>query len=296
MPPDYETFSYEAMATHFAILIAGQPAEYARQASAAAFRELDRLENELSRYVESSDISQANRLAEGESTVIGEDALRCLLIAAQISEATGRAFDPAYASVLPAGGFVDQPLFALDPERHELTSLAPRLHLDLGAVGKGYALDRMADVLREWTIDRACLQSGGSTALVLEAPEGKAGWPLSLGEEPFPRILDLRHRALSGSGVAVKGAPSDGRAHRSPREPANEGLGRGCGCRELRRPLNRLLRHDRRGGAPVLRGTPRRRCRPRPTRRNVAGLRGCVGPKIAYGASLNWSKVCSSAG
>jgi len=206
MPPDYETFSYEAMATHFAILIAGQPAEYARQASAAAFRELDRLENELSRYVESSDISQANRLAEGESTVIGEDALRCLLIAAQISEATGRAFDPAYASVLPAGGFVDQPLFALDPERHELTSLAPRLHLDLGAVGKGYALDRMADVLREWTIDRACLQSGGSTALVLEAPEGKAGWPLSLGEEPFPRILDLRHRALSGSGVAVKGA------------------------------------------------------------------------------------------
>ena len=206
MPADYATFFHEAMATHFAILISGHPAEYARQASAAAFRELERLENELSRYIESSDISRANRLAEGETTVIGEDALRCLLIAAQISEATGRAFDPAYASVLPAGGFVDHPLFALDPDRHELTSLAPRLHLDLGAVGKGYALDQMADVLREWTISRACLQSGGSTALVLEAPEGESGWPLSLGEDPYPRILNLRHAALSGSGVAVKGS------------------------------------------------------------------------------------------
>lgn len=41
-------FQHEAMATTFVIHIAGHPVEYARQAAAAAFRELDRLEEELS--------------------------------------------------------------------------------------------------------------------------------------------------------------------------------------------------------------------------------------------------------
>eukprot|EP01035_Chromulina_nebulosa_P055709 gene55709-76352_t len=81
------------MATTFAIVIAGHERDYARQASAAAFRELDRLENELSRYVESSDIARANRLARGQTIPIGDDALHCLLLAADASLATDRAFD-----------------------------------------------------------------------------------------------------------------------------------------------------------------------------------------------------------
>jgi thiamine biosynthesis lipoprotein len=82
----------------------------------------------------------------------------------------------------------------------------PRLHLDLGAIGKGYALDCLAGVLDEWSVRQACLQSGGSTALAMEPPEGEAGWPVGVGDPPAERILDLRHRALSGSGIAVKGA------------------------------------------------------------------------------------------
>jgi thiamine biosynthesis lipoprotein len=206
MLPPHHTFSHEAMATTFSVFVAGVPAEYARQAAAAAFRELDRLENELSRYVESSDIARANRLAEGESLILGEDALRCLLLASRLSAATDRAFDPAYASLAPGRPFADQALYALDPARHELTSLTPRLHLDLGAVGKGYALDCMADLLREWTLTEVCLQSGGSTALALAPPAGLAGWPVGLGEGDSYRSLLLRDRALSGSGVAVQGA------------------------------------------------------------------------------------------
>ena len=56
------TFQHEAMATYFEITIAGQERDYARQAAEAAFRELDRLENTLSRYIESSDIARANHL------------------------------------------------------------------------------------------------------------------------------------------------------------------------------------------------------------------------------------------
>lgn len=204
--PEYHTFSHEAMATTFTAFVGGATAEYARQAAAAAFRELDRLEEELSRYIESSDISRANRLAEGQALILGDDALRCLVLASRVSAATDRAFDPAYASLPPGAPFTDQPLYALDPDRHELTSLTPRLHLDLGAVGKGYALDCMAEVMRDWTLTEVCLQSGGSTALALAPPSGTSGWTVGVGDDAAYRTLALRHRALSGSGLAVKGA------------------------------------------------------------------------------------------
>lgn len=203
---DAHTYRHEAMATYFEIAIAGQAEGYAHQAAAAAFRELDRLEGELSRYVSSSDIARVNRLARGESTVIGEDAAQCLLIAADVSLATGRAFDPAYASERADEEPADAPPYRLDLAHHTLTSRALRLHLDLGAVGKGYALDAMADVLREWEIDAACLNTGGSTVLAFGAPAGESGWPVGLGEGHGYRTFALAGAALSGSGIAVKGA------------------------------------------------------------------------------------------
>ena len=53
-------FSHEAMATVFEICVAETGAEYAQQAAWAAFEELDRLESELSRYVNESDIARVN--------------------------------------------------------------------------------------------------------------------------------------------------------------------------------------------------------------------------------------------
>ncbi len=198
-------FHHEAMATDFSITLAApqHPTDYARQAAGACWRELDRLESELSRFVESSDIARANRLARGETIRIADSTLECLLVAAEVCVATQNAFDPAYASERDSPG---TPPFTLDPSSHTLTSHAARLHLDLGAIGKGYGLDRLAATLRDWEISSACLQSGGSTALLLDPPPNEPGWIVGIGEGDTYRTLNLANTSLSGSGIAVKGS------------------------------------------------------------------------------------------
>jgi len=200
------TFQHEAMNTYFEVAIAEQDFDYARQVTTAAFRQLDQLESELSRFIDSSDIARANRLAPGESTGLTEDTFECLVIAADISMATQRAFDPAFASQRPPDLAPDLPPFTLDPGTHTLTSLAVRLRLDLGAVGKGFALDRMADTLREWGVSHAYLNAGGSSLLALGASNpAETGWAVGLGEGRGYREISLSESSLSGSGTAVKG-------------------------------------------------------------------------------------------
>ncbi len=201
------TFQHEAMATFFEVALVGEhSADYLRHAALAAFREADRLENELSRYLESSYISRANRLARGATLIVSPDVIDVLLISADIAVVTHRAFDPAYASERPADLDPDLPPFTLDPAAFTLTSLAPRLHLDLGAVGKGYALDRMLDTLREWQIEAALLNAGGSSLLAHGTPSPElTGWTVGVGDGAAERTVALRDASLSGSGIAVKG-------------------------------------------------------------------------------------------
>lgn len=201
------TFQHEAMATFFELVIAGHDFDYARHAAAAAWVEVDRLEHELSRFIESSPIARASRLRRGDTLTLTEDAFECLLTAADVSLATRRAFDPAYASARSLDLPPDAPPFTLDPETHTLTSQSDKLQLDLGAVGKGYALDRILRVLADWDVTSALLNAGGSSLLGVGAPnEDFSGWPVGVGEGRGYREIQLNGASLSGSGTAVKGA------------------------------------------------------------------------------------------
>jgi len=88
---------------------------------------------------------------------------------------------------------------------------APPLDLDLGAVGKGYALDRAVEVLKDWSILNALVHSGTSTAVGIGPGPGSGhtGWPVGAASSwacpGAPGEVRLIDRALSGSGTEVKG-------------------------------------------------------------------------------------------
>ncbi len=204
-PQQRQILTHEAMATVFRLSLVHPEPLYARQAAAEAFAELERIEGRLSRFVESSDVFRAGRLARGQSTWVHPDTLRCLAIALDIQRATAGAFDVAYASTASPASPPDRPRWELDEKEHAVRVLADGVRLDLGGIGKGFALDRMAALLADWEIEAALLSASTSTVLALGRPPGEAGWPLRVGPDDAPHELRLAHRALSGSGTAVKG-------------------------------------------------------------------------------------------
>ncbi|HEU4891904.1 MAG TPA: FAD:protein FMN transferase, partial [Vicinamibacterales bacterium] len=79
------------------------------------------------------------------------------------------------------------------------------VRLDLGGIGKGYAVDLMAEVLEEWRLSAALVHGGFSSVLALDAPPGQDGWPLTLSDPGAPSRelarLSIRQTALGASGV-----------------------------------------------------------------------------------------------
>jgi len=216
-------FSHKAMATEFEIFIYYDDKHYSYQAAQEAFSELDRLELELSRFIENSDISRINNLEKGQITQVSLDAFECLKQCKELFYKTNGAFDVTIGNFWKAwlnkdkslrNPSVDEIKFAkentgmqfieLDENNFTVKLRRSPMAIDLGGFGKGYALDKMAEVLIEWEIDRVLLQGGRSSALALKAPDGLSGWPITLSN-PFSKQvikeLFLKNRAVSGSGL-----------------------------------------------------------------------------------------------
>jgi len=193
---------HDAMATAFEVRIANAEPDYAKRAATEAFRIVDRLEDLLSRFREDSDISRLGRLRDGEALRVADETFDCLRIAVAMQGATGGAFDPALGpddatETGPRGRLV------LYPEDRAVVRDGGPVRLDLGAIGKGYALDRIAAMFAEWEIADALLIAGGSSLLALGGPTPETGWETTLTRSV---AIPLRHRAAGVSGAAVKGA------------------------------------------------------------------------------------------
>jgi thiamine biosynthesis lipoprotein len=226
MSLELHRFSRDAMATTFEVIIAGSPDVdflYASQAAEAIFTEIQRLEDELSRFRHGSYISQLNQLSAGESLSVSLAAWDCLSLAKTVFEESAGAFDITIGPLMQLWRTEDGTLREPEPDRLELarrsigsrlfeldesdlrvTVLADHMVFDLGAIGKGYALDQAAAILEDWGIPNALLNAGDSTLLALGSPTVEEPWSITLADGA--RSMTLRDRALSGSGFMVKGA------------------------------------------------------------------------------------------
>ena len=197
-----QVFNHNAMATQFQVRIAGEEKTYAAQTAQAAFALVDELESKLSRFRANSEISQIAQLAPGDKLRLSEPVFACLRLAQKMEFATRGAFSVT-ASALK--NQPTKPLWALVENEFSIRCDSGRLEFDLGAIGKGFALDRMAEVLHEWDCPKFLLVAGGSSILAGDAPTGTLGWDCGLGENNSSRRHWLANGSLSGSGLAVKG-------------------------------------------------------------------------------------------
>ena len=201
-------FPHEAMNTTFHLRF---PAESQGAADMAieCFRELDLLEQKLSRFLEDSDIARINIMAAGETLYIAEETHACLLAALEMYAATGGLFDITLGrSIRHRKDAEDGPTpplagqILIHPERPAVTCIEPGRELDLGGIGKGFALDHMAAILESWDATACLLSAGASTHLAF----GENEWPMELSGDSSSLSLPLSRAALSASGTGIQGS------------------------------------------------------------------------------------------
>jgi thiamine biosynthesis lipoprotein len=185
----------------------------------AALDEIDRIEAQLSVFRDTSAICEVNRRAASEAVEIDPSFFCLLNLCASLYRATGGAFDITSTPLSRCWGFLQRvgclpSLEAIDAARsavgfdgvlldesaRSVRFTRAGVELNLGAIGKGYALDRAAAGLRNAGVHHALLSAGQSSLLALDG-----GWPIDVvsprvAEGPLARVW-LRNAALGTSGA-----------------------------------------------------------------------------------------------
>jgi thiamine biosynthesis lipoprotein len=235
------------MATRFEIVLPGADEVRLRAAGEAALDEIERLEAQLSFYRPDSELTRINNRAAMEPVRVEPQLFELLERAKRIHQLTEGAFDPTIAPLLRAWGFVGATGHLPRSEELESARAVTGMHLvtldrgegtvrferagvriDLGAIGKGYAIERAAETLSELGILSGIIHGGTSTAYALGTPPDGLGWKVAIprpdtgsrialnqhsGNGPSPplAVVSLRDQAMSISAVWGKAFESDGR-------------------------------------------------------------------------------------
>jgi thiamine biosynthesis lipoprotein len=227
--------SYRAMATTFEMVVPFG-AQRAQELAGEAFDLLDDLEAQLTVYRDSSEVSRLNRVAAQQAVEVEQGLFGLLLLAQQLNAETAGAFDVTAGALIKAWGFFRGPKrvptpdalaaamaavgmrwIRLDAERRSVRYLRSGLEINLGAIGKGYALDRLGEFLRtEGNLSSVLLQGGHSSVYAIGSPDGEPrGWPIDLRHPWLPdqrlaRVW-LRDRALGTSAATFQHLEYNGR-------------------------------------------------------------------------------------
>ncbi|MDA1162278.1 MAG: FAD:protein FMN transferase [Planctomycetota bacterium] len=224
-----------AMACEFSIIM--NPGEHRRMWVASdALERVHLLEQQMTVYRDDSEISRINRDAAC-GPVSSEVALFGLLLKCrELAELSGRTFDPTSgplislwrrcreAGRIPTHEQIDACLLStgiehvvLDEEACSVSFDRPGVELNLGGIGKGYALDRCVEHLTEHGFDGFVIHGGHSSVMARGDHNGQGGWPVGIGNPLFTEqrlgTLVLRDQALSTSGSNIQYFRHEGRRY-----------------------------------------------------------------------------------
>jgi thiamine biosynthesis lipoprotein len=224
-------FRHEAarvsMACVYAIIAYGPDPARLPATLDAAFDEVDRIDRLMSHYKPDSPLSRLNREGARGPVAVEPELFDFIAEALRYSRESGGAFDITVGPLMKAWGFFqDDHRVPADQELRELRSRIGYAHvildhrdrtirfdasgveLDLGGIAKGYAVDRVAALLRSHGVASALISAGGSTVFGLGAPPGRKAWEVSLQDPLDPgrvaRRVHLRDRAVSVASSAEK--------------------------------------------------------------------------------------------
>lgn len=190
----------KAMATRFEIILhSHQRKDWLQSVAEEILDEIDRIESQLSRYMPTSQIARANRLAALQPVKLDPQVFQLLEDCIQWHQQTRGAFDITAGPLLKCWGFTDgqyrEPSrdtiestlehvgihhIQLEPGSHTISFDTEGVTLDLGAVGKGYAMERAKEILADYEIESAILHGGTSTICAVGTPPDDVAWHVGI--------------------------------------------------------------------------------------------------------------------
>ena len=223
------TAASEAMATRFEVALhdAGADPTRLRVAAGEALDEITRLEGMLSLFEPTSEIAHCNARADHEPVPISPEVFRLLQRCRELTDETGGAFDITIAPLMrcwrfhndtgtvPADKEIDRARALVGMKHVELNEADYTVRftregvmLDLGSIGKGYALECAAALLAENELENFLIHGGTSTVRARGRQPDGTPWRIAIehpdeGAPPL-RIVDLRDESLSVSGIGGK--------------------------------------------------------------------------------------------
>ena len=171
------------MGTEIQVELWHQQEDEALAAIHAVMNEMERIDALMSPYKTSSLLSELNNNAASRPVIVGEELFKLIESSLAFSELTGGAFDITYASVgryydYRRGRVPDDETLAesirainyrhvvLDHENYAISYNVQGVYIDLGGIGKGYAVDRGIEILRAHGISQGLVGAGGDSRII----------------------------------------------------------------------------------------------------------------------------------
>ena len=213
------------MATQFEVILPLATPD-AHLCALEALDEIDRLEDQLTVFRDTSEVGRLNGRAAHYPVPVEPRLFELLCLAKRLYAETKGAFDIAVGALIKTWGFyrrkgrvpteaeraavrerIGMQYVLLDPERQTVCFQRQGLEINLGSIGKGYALDRAAALLKGRPGIRNLLVHGGHSSVLAvgdEAP-GKSGWTIGILDPEHPgcrrAVIHLHDRGMATSAI-----------------------------------------------------------------------------------------------